>query len=191
MSELLNRMVAGRLEQEAIRLERDGADPAYVRAYRTAATAVAHWPISLAVMYRHRGVAGLEEVPGVGPRIARVISWLLTHPGAAAHGVAHDHTQSRPSMEELLDVDREYRRGASSRPVLHTRRGRRDYTALYSNTERAHRLGRTHDWVLLYVRDGEEEYQYTVITATRGVLRGHRIVAGHERACRAAERRAA
>jgi hypothetical protein len=45
--------------------------------------------------------------------------------------------------------------------------------------------------VLLYVRDGEEEYQYTVITATRGVLRGHRIVAGHERACRAAERRAA
>ena len=75
--------------------------------------------------------------------------------------------------------------------MLHTRRGRRDYTALYSNTERAHRLGRTHDWVLLYVRDGEEEYQYTVITATRGVLRGHRIVAGHERACRAAERRAA
>jgi DNA polymerase (family 10) len=76
-------------------------------------------------------------------------------------------------------------------PVLHTRRGPRRYTALYSNTEPAHRLGRTRDWVVLYARDASGEHQYTVITATHGALRGHRVVAGHERQCRSTERRAA
>lgn len=115
----------------------------------------------------------------------------------------------RVQVEELLDVDREYRQKAAAGdlplsaprcfnpsgdrwlPVLHTRRGARGYTALYSNTERAHQFGRTRDWVVIYMRDAAGEHQYTVITATRGVLRGHRVVAGHERACRAAERRAA
>jgi putative hydrolase len=77
-------------------------------------------------------------------------------------------------------------------PVLHTTRGTRRYTALFSNTERAHRCGRTHDWVVVYVRTKDDvQRQYTVITAIRGVLcapsRGRR----HERQCRAAERRAA
>jgi len=45
--------------------------------------------------------------------------------------------------------------------------------------------------VVLYSRDTSGEQQYTVITGTHGVLRGHRVVAGHERECRAAERRAA
>jgi hypothetical protein len=113
-------------------------------------------------------------------------------------------------VEEILDVDREYRRKAAAGelpliaprhfntsgerwlPVLHTTRGSRRYTALFSNTERAHRFGRTHDWVVVYLRaDGDEQRQYTVITATHGALRGHRVVAGHERQCRAAERRAA
>jgi DNA polymerase (family X) len=119
------------------------------------------------------------------------------------------HTSTRAPVEELLDVDREYREKAAAGelpviapqrfnpsgdrwlPVLHTRRGRRRYTALYSNTERAHRLGRTRDWVVLYGRDESGEHQYTVITATHGALRGHRVVAGHERQCRLAERRAA
>src|ERR1041385_6976818 len=102
----------------------------------------------------------------------------------------------RFQVEELLDVDREYRQKAAAGelpliapghftswpdrwlPVLHARRGSRDYTALYSNTERAHRLGRAGDWVVIYMRDAAGEHQYTVITATRGVLRGHRVVAG-------------
>jgi hypothetical protein len=217
MSELLNRLIADRLDQAARILERDGANSLYVRAYSLAASSVRRWPISMAVIYTHRGLEGLEEVPGVGPHIARVIRELVTRhrlpPLAALHepgaGASPRTPSGRPPIEELLDVDREYRQKAAAGelaliaprrfnasgdrwlPVLHTRRGPRRYTALYSNTERAHRLGRTRDWVVLYSRDTSGEQQYTVITGTHGVLRGHRVVAGHERECRAAERRAA
>jgi len=37
-------------------------------------------------------------------------------------------------------------------PVLHTTRGRRHYTALFSNTALAHRLARTDDWVVQPLR---------------------------------------
>jgi len=76
MSELLNRMIAGRLDDAAQMLDREGADPVYVRAYTLAAASVRHWPISMAVMYRHRGVEGLENVLGVGPAShASFASW--------------------------------------------------------------------------------------------------------------------
>jgi hypothetical protein len=105
-----------------------------------------------------------------------------------------------PPVAELLDVDREYRQkaragalptiaprrfnpgGEAWLPVLHTRRGPRRYTALFSNTARAHSTGRTRDWVVLYL-DGDVERQYTVITAQRGALRGRRVVAGREEEC--------
>ena len=107
-----------------------------------------------------------------------------------------------PLVAEILDVDRQYRedsaKGALPRiaprrfnprheawlPILHTRRAEREYTALYSNTARAHELGRTQDWVVLYF-DGESsgERQCTVITAERGPLRGQRIVRGREAEC--------
>jgi hypothetical protein len=108
-----------------------------------------------------------------------------------------------PPVAELLDVDREYRERAAARtlpriaprlfnpageawlPILHTRRGRRDYAALFSNTERAHHFGRTRDWVVIACDDGSIARQYTVITAERGVLRGRRIVRGRERQCAA------
>jgi putative hydrolase len=68
--------------------------------------------------------------------------------------------------------------------VLHTHRDGREYTALFSNTERAHRLGRTHDWVVLYYDGPEHEGQCTVITGQRGSLAGYRIVRGREDECR-------
>jgi DNA polymerase (family X) len=217
MSQLLNRMIAGRLDEAAEMLRRQGANRVHVRAYMQAASSVRHWPISMAVMYQHRGVEGLEEVPGVGPHIARVIRELLVHPRlpplAALLATGEEPVTAvnarPPSIEELLDIDREYRQKAAAGelpliaperfnptgdrwlPVLHTRRGARRYTALYSNTERAHRLGRSRDWVVVYARDAAGEHQYTVLTATHGVLRGHRVVAGHERECRALDRRAA
>jgi DNA polymerase (family X) len=67
--------------------------------------------------------------------------------------------------------------------VLHTQRGPRHYTALFSNTARAHELGRTSDWVVLYFDGQGEERQCTVITASRGPLRGRRIVRGREQEC--------
>jgi hypothetical protein len=98
----------------------------------------------------------------------------------------------------LLDVDREYRKKANADqlpkiiprrfnpsgeawlPVLHTHRGERNYTALYSNTARAHALGRIRDWVVLYYDGGLNECQVTVITSQRGSLSGKRIVRSRE-----------
>ena len=106
-----------------------------------------------------------------------------------------------PSIADLLAVDREYRTRATEGslrtiaprrfnprreawlPVLHTQRGGRDYTALFSNTQRAHELGRTRDWVVLYVDGGRGERRYTAVTAPRGVMRGRRIVRGREAEC--------
>ena len=68
-------------------------------------------------------------------------------------------------------------------PVLHTERGSRHYTVLFSNTPRAHRLGRTDDWTVLYYEQGHAERQYTVATAPSGPLRGRRVVRGREAAC--------
>ena len=103
-------------------------------------------------------------------------------------------------MTELLDVDREYRSRAAELPriaprrlnperkawlpILHTDRGRRHYTALFSNTPLAHEIGRTGDWVGLYVDGTGPERQYTVVTETRGPLSGERVVRGRESACR-------
>jgi len=103
-----------------------------------------------------------------------------------------------PDVAEILDVDRQYRQEAARDtlpkiaprrfnpareawlPVLHTRRGNRHYTALFSNTARAHELGRTQDWVVLYFDGRGLERQCTVITCQRGPLRGLRIVRGRE-----------
>ena len=110
---------------------------------------------------------------------------------------------SEPPVEEILDVDREYREKASAGdlptiaprrmnpsgeawlPILHTRRGGRDYTALFSNTPLAHRLGRTRDWVVVYPENGAGQRPFTVVTERRGPLEGRRVVRGRERECRA------
>ena len=110
-------------------------------------------------------------------------------------------TETQPPVAELLDVDREYRRRAAEGslrtiaprrfnprheawlPILHTQRGGRDYTALFSNTQRAHELGRTRDWVVLYVDGAAAERRYTVVTTLRGIMKGRRIVRGREAEC--------
>jgi hypothetical protein len=106
---------------------------------------------------------------------------------------------SEPSAADLLAVDREYRqlpdegRLRTIRPrrhnpagetwlrIMHARRSEHECTALFSNTARAHELGKTRDWVVVYNdhRDGREG-QCTVITAQRSPVRGRRIVRGRE-----------
>jgi len=104
-------------------------------------------------------------------------------------------------VSELLDVDREYRRkavrdelrriaprrfnpeGEAWLPILHTERDGRHYTALYSNTARAHELDKTDDWVVLYLEDTDQA-QWTVVTETSGPLEGKRVVRGREAECR-------
>jgi hypothetical protein len=104
-------------------------------------------------------------------------------------------------VAELLDVDVEYRRrseGGELRriaprrfnperrawlPLLHTERAGRHYTALFSNTALAHRLGRTDDWVVIFHDGDGGEQRETVVTARQGTLRGRRVVRGREEEC--------
>lgn len=107
-----------------------------------------------------------------------------------------------PGVEVLLDIDREYRDkaragalrmiaprrmnpdGKAWLPVLHTRFGPWHFTALFSNTERAHEMRRTRDWVVVYFSDTDgEEGQFTVVTERRGTLTGRRVVRGREPEC--------
>jgi|ERR1035437_737376 putative hydrolase len=143
----------------------------------------------------------LSEIAGIGKKkLAGIIDTLATRLGRVRRE-GHPHGADEPSVEELLGVDREYREKAAgnelpkiaphrfnptkehSLPILHTQRGERGYTALYSNTARAHELGRTRDWVVLYYDGAADERQATVITAHRGALTGKRIVRGREAEC--------
>lgn len=100
---------------------------------------------------------------------------------------------TEPSTAELIDINDEYRdkadrgvlsmiaprrfnpTGARWLPILHTVRGRRHYTAMYSNTARAHNLGHTHDWVVIYA-DAPDQGLWTVVTETRGPRAGQQHV---------------
>jgi putative hydrolase len=141
----------------------------------------------------------LETIAGFGAkRLAGIRDSLAQRLGRVR---VPPKVETPPRVAELLDVDREYREkaaagqlqriaprrfnptGESWLPVLHTRRGSRRYTALFSNTARAHRAGKTRDWVVLYSDNGVGESRHTVITAAFGPLRGCRVVAGREAEC--------
>jgi hypothetical protein len=143
----------------------------------------------------------LETVPGIGRRRASAIratlnSTLGRRRVRAAPGVAP------LPVAMILSVDREYRARAEAEelpriaprrfnpeskawlPILHTSRDDWQFTVLFSNTARAHELGRTKDWVVAYYYDGDHrEGQATIVTETRGPLEGHRVVRGREAEC--------
>jgi hypothetical protein len=141
----------------------------------------------------------LETIAGFGAkRLAGIRDSLAERLGRVSLPAKNE---TPPSVAELLDVDREYQEKAAAGqlqriaprrfnptaeswlPVLHTRRGPRRYTALFSNTARAHRAGKTRDWVVLYGDNGSGESRHTVITAAFGPLSGRRVVAGREAEC--------
>jgi hypothetical protein len=148
----------------------------------------------------------LHDLAGIGPKKLAGIMDILAARLGRIRLAGCTFQADEPSVKELLDVDREYRKKAAAGqlptitprrfnpsgkawlPILHTHRGERNYTALYSNTARAHNLGRTHDWVILYYDRGRDERQATVITSQRGILSGKRIVRGRENECEAAYR---
>lgn len=145
----------------------------------------------------------LESVPGIGPRRAAAISASLTAmlDRSRRRPRSVPPADNEPAVELLLEIDREYRdkakasqlptiapkrfnpEGKSWLPILHADRKGWHFTALFSNTRRAHELGRTKDWVVIYFYDGEhhEEGQRTVVTETRGPMTGQRVVRGRER----------
>lgn len=147
----------------------------------------------------------LEQVEGFGRRRVRALrAQLHTMLGRRARRRAqryHPASAPAPSVAMLLNVDLEYRyrnRQGELRliaprrfnpedeawlPVLNTRRGAWRFTAMFSNTARAHELGKTDDWVVIYAESEGVEHTFTVVTETRGPLQGRRIVRGQEAAC--------
>jgi DNA polymerase (family X) len=276
---LTNGEVAKRLHEVADLLEMQHANPFRVRSYRAAAQLILRMNTRLSDQISAKGIAGLEELPGIGHSLSRTIEQLTrtghlsllqrlrgidqperlfqTIGGIGTHLAKDIHEQlgietlqdleiaaydgrlgtiprmgkkrlqairetisgrfrrhptveqytkvksadMQTSVSELLDIDREYREKAKAGklpliaprrfnpnheawlPILHTIRGERHYTALYSNTAHAHELGATGDWLVIYRDDHEGDGQWTVITAHLGPNKGKRIVRGREIEC--------
>ena len=149
----------------------------------------------------------LDKVEGFGPERVRAVQTALAGMlSSTAQRRARQRTSeesdaadAEPPVALLLDVDAEYRRKAAAGdldtiapkrfnpegkawlPILRTRHGVWTFTALFSNTARAHEAGKTNDWVVIYFeRQGQGEEQRTVITQAQGPLAGRRVVRGRE-----------
>lgn len=144
----------------------------------------------------------LLQVPGVGERRAAAIRAGLAAVLGRRQARPPRHG-ALPPVRLLLAIDSAYRRQAAAGelpkiapkrfnpdgkawlPILHAEREGWHFTALFSNTARAHDLGRTHDWVVIYFYDDDHrEDQCTVVTETHGPMKGERVVRGREAACR-------
>jgi DNA polymerase (family X) len=143
----------------------------------------------------------LAQVTGIGDRRSAFIRSMLAE-RLGHQRIRHRAADLLPSVSLLLDVDEEYRTKASRNqlktiapkrfnpkgeawlPVLHTRRNEWLFTVLFSNTERAHALDKTNDWVVIYFHtESGPESQCTVVTDTRGLLTGYRVIRGREGDC--------
>jgi hypothetical protein len=146
----------------------------------------------------------LAQVEGFGSkRIRGVREALAGRLGGRRSGTTQQRPGDQPAVEVLLDLDREYREkaeqdrlpriaprrfnpdGEAWLPVLNAEREGKHYSLLFSNTARAHEVGTTRDWVVIYRDDRNGGGQWTVVTAGQGPLKGKRAVRGRERECEA------
>ncbi len=106
-----------------------------------------------------------------------------------------------PTVEVILQFDAEYRKKAETDvlkkiapkrhnpngeawlPILTTELEGWKFTVLFSNTARAHELGKTQDWVVVYYDKGEGEDKCTVVTEYAGPMVGKRVIRGREKEC--------
>ncbi len=101
----------------------------------------------------------------------------------------------------ILEMDEEYRKRAAAGklkmiaprllnpekkkwlPIMIREHNGYKFTVMFSNTATSHKLGKTNDWVVVYYAKGKRENQCTVVTESRGELKGRRVVRGREREC--------
>jgi Helix-hairpin-helix domain len=142
----------------------------------------------------------LNNIPGFSAKkIAVVQAWLSHILGYRKTRIQPQQPIKEPSVALLLKIDEHYRKkslanelptiapkrfnpsGESWLPVLHTTRQGWHFTALYSNSARAHQLDRVKDWVVISFHDDQHhEGQHTVVTETQGAATGQRVVRGRE-----------
>lgn len=155
----------------------------------------------------------LEQVEGFGSRRTRGIrEYLQTILRSSSRLRALKHQQKGqqstpattyddPSVDTLLKLDENYRQKAQSGslkriaprrfnptgkvwlPIMDTELDGWFFTVMYSNTARAHELGKTNDWVVIFYEKGGAQHQCTIVTEWRGGLSGYRVVRGRELEC--------
>lgn len=145
----------------------------------------------------------LNKVPGFSTKkISLVQTWLAHVLGYRRPRPEPQQTIAEPSVGLLLKIDEQYREKAQAGelpviapkrfnpggeawlPIMHASRQGWHFTALYSNTARAHQLDRVKDWVVIFFYDDQHhEGQHTVVTETRGAATGRRVVRGREKEC--------
>lgn len=145
----------------------------------------------------------LEKIPGFSPKkVAMVQAWLALVLGRQRPSPQPQEPFIEPSVQLILQVDQQYRQKASAAelpmiapklfnpegkawlPVMHVSKHGWHFTALFSNTARAHQLNRTQDWVVIYFYDDQHHgSQHTIVTETHGALTGQRVVRGRETEC--------
>jgi DNA polymerase (family 10) len=144
---------------------------------------------------------GAKRIAGIRSSLAGILSQTLRnnqHERTADTTKQSSQSDDRPSVSLLLDIDADYRKGAEQDklqkiapkrfnpdneawlPVLHAKRDGWEFTALFSNTAQAHKLEKTDDWVVIYYKRGDTERQHTVVTETKGPLKGKRVVRGRD-----------
>ncbi len=143
----------------------------------------------------------LETVPGVGRKRLAIVREILAE-RLGRRRLKSKTNMNWPPIELLLDVDYQYRQKDKDRvlpcispkrfnpkeeawlPILHLEIDEWTFTALYSNTARAHQLKKTKDWVVIYFHtNSSHEDQCTIVTETHGPLEGERVVRGREGDC--------
>jgi len=162
---------------------------------------------SLEALERAAYEGRVEQVEGFGPRrvaaVRHSLAAMLSHSARRRlqphQGVSKNKIQ--PDVVLLLEMDAEYRQQAEADelpklsprhfnpkneawlPILRTERAGWSMTVLFSNTARAHELGKTRDWVVIYYQEDGPEDQCTVVTEIRGPFKGKRVVRGRENEC--------
>jgi hypothetical protein len=145
----------------------------------------------------------LKQVPGFSTKKIEFVKTWLTHIlGYRRPHIEPQQTIAEPPVDLLLKIDEQYRKKAGAGelptiapkrfnpsgeawlPILHATKQGWHFTALYSNTARAHQLDRVKDWVVISFHDDRHhEGQHTVVTETRGAVTGRRVVRGREQEC--------
>jgi hypothetical protein len=145
---------------------------------------------------------GSKRLQSVKMSLAGMLSQAALRKVRKRRSEGEGPSRNKPSVELLLEVDGEYRRRAKAGtlkkiaprrfnpegkawlPIMHTEKEGWSFTALYSNTARAHELGTVNDWVVIYFENERIEDQCTVVTEKTGSLKGKRVVRGREVECR-------
>jgi len=122
----------------------------------------------------------------------------------AVEGKKSEHSFAKPiqlPIATILEIDEEYRKRAAAGklkmiaprllnpekkawlPLMAREYKGCKFTVMFSNTATAHKLAKTDDWVVVYYETGKGENQCTVVTESRGALKGKRVIRGREEEC--------